>query len=280
LRSLAAKVGADYQPAIYPSSVTVKTLETGLEEEHEEPILEDVFALSIMNSNHYITTDLQLNATITGFNDATPRPGSQRLVTMADGKPILTTRRYGLGRVASLTTDSGNLWAPAIYTEENSMLISATVNWAVGDPRPKAGRIDAADGWQGTPLEIILVSTSPPKIESDQNIRLERLSEERYRTTLTPDEVGIYYFGDYGVSVNYPFEWRDVGLNPDLSRLIMAHGGSIFTEDEVKRGLVEEARRKSEFIVQERLSRRGILLFIALTIFLLEVIRRRLKEIK
>ena len=54
----------------------------------------------MVNKNHYITADLDLNATITGFNDVTPKPGSQRLVAMADGKPVLTVWRYGLGRVA------------------------------------------------------------------------------------------------------------------------------------------------------------------------------------
>jgi hypothetical protein len=159
-------------------------------------------------------------------------------------------------------------------------LISAMVNWAVGDPRPEIGRIDAEDGWLGTPIEISIISDSPPKIDSTENIRLERAAENRYSAKLTPDRVGIYYIGDYGIAVNYPLEFRDVGFNPQLAKLIMANGGRMFTEEEVRISLMEEARRRSEMTVQERESRRGLLLLSALVIFLAEVIRRRMKEIR
>jgi uncharacterized membrane protein len=281
LRSLAEATGAAYYPATYPSSVTVRAEEPREAEEIEdtlEPI--DGYPLAVFIPSHYITTDLTLNASVTGFNDVTPRPGSQRLVILSDGKPILTTWRYGLGRVASLTTDDGTKWAPAIYSAENSQLISAMVNWAVGDPRPEIGRIDAEDGWLGTPIEISIISDSPPKIDSTENIRLERAAENRYSAKLTPDRVGIYYIGDYGIAVNYPLEFRDVGFNPQLAKLIMANGGRMFTEEEVRISLMEEARRRSEMTVQERESRRGLLLLSALVIFLAEVIRRRMKEIR
>lgn len=281
LRSLAKATGAGYYPAVYPSSVTVKAEvaeKVEVKEDVPEPI--DGYPLLVFNPNHYITTDLTLNASVTGFNDVTPRPGSQRLVILSDGKPILTTWRYGLGRVVSLTTDDGTKWAPSIYSAENSQMISAMVNWAVGDPRPKVGRIDAKDGWLGTPIEISIISDSPPKIDSAEDIRLEWAGDNRYNAKLTPDRVGIYYIGDYGVAVNYPLEFRDIGFNPQFAKLIMANGGRMFTEEEVRGSLIEEARRRSEMTVQERESRRGMLLFIALVIFLVEVIRRRMKEIR
>ena len=44
--------------------------------------------------------------------------------------------------------------------------------------------------------------------------------------------------------------------------------------------LVEEARKRSTVTTQQRVSRRGALLFTALAIFLVEVLIRRRREIK
>lgn len=278
-RDLAARSGAIYHSAVYPGSITVRAEERpeGEELPEDEEIPVAGYSLMILNPNHYITADLSLSANATGFNDVTPKSGGQRLVAILDGKPILTTWRFGLGRVAAFTTDSGTAWAPEVYSAENSKLISRTVNWAVGDPRPQFGRIDAGDGWEGTPIEITITSASPPAVGS---AAVEKVGENRYRAVITPERQGIYTVGDYGIAVNYPLEFRDVGFNPDFSRSIMSGGGKVFTEAEVARSLVEEARMRSEISFQQRVSRRMPLLFAALAVFLAEVIVRRLREVK
>ena len=279
-RELAQKTGANYHLAVYPNSVTIRAEERPEEEEapkEEETLPEEGYGLQILDPNHYITSELGLNANLTGFNDVTPKPGSQRLVSMPDGKPILTVWRFGLGRVVSLTTDNGDAWSPEIYAAFNSLLVSRTANWAVGDPRPRLGRIDAEDGWVETPLDITITSQNPPQIGSAQ---MEKVGEDRYKATIIPDKEGIYHIGDYKIAVNYPLEFRYVGLNPEFSKMIMAKGGKVFTESEVRGNLIEEARKKSEITVQKRVSRRGILLFAALALFLSELILRRLKEVR
>jgi hypothetical protein len=218
-----------------------------------------------------------MNASITGFNDVTPKPGSQRLLAITDGKPVLTVWRYGLGRVAALSTDNGNAWAGQLYSAPSSQIVSSTINWAVGDPRPEADRIEAEDGWLGTPLRIAVSSDSRPSLDG---ATVEKFGDRMYVVTLTPDQTGIYYIGDYGLAVNYPLEYRDIGQNPELSRLIMASGGKMFTEDEARTSLVAEASRLSERSVQERVSRRDLLLLAALAIFIAEVVGRRLQEIR
>jgi uncharacterized membrane protein len=277
-RDLAARSGAEYHSAVYPSSVAIRAEERPEELDlPEEEVPASGYALMIIDPNHYITTDLNLTANATGFNDVTPKSGGQRLVVMLDGKPVLTSWRYGLGRVAAFTTDDGTAWAPEVYSARNSMLVSRTVNWAVGDPRPESGRIDAEDGWLGSPLEITITSASPPKIGSGQ---VEKVGENRYMAVVTPEREGIYTVGDYGIAVNYPLEFRYVGFNPEFSRLIMSNGGMVFTEAEVAGRLVEEARNRSEITTQQRVSRRWFLLLAALAIFLAEVIVRRLREVK
>ena len=276
LDDLARLTGSDYASFVYPASLTTK-VQTSAEEKPPEEKPPTGYPLSVANKNHYITSDLDLNATITGFNDVTPKPGAQRLVIMADGKPVLTTWRYGLGRVASLTTDDGNAWAPSLYTAENSQLISSIINWAVGDPRPEVNRVEAEDGWQGTPMEIRINSDARPSIPG---ANVEKVGDKRYVATLTPDSSGIYYIGDYGIAVNYPLEYRDLGINPDFPKLILANGGKVFTEDEAKQSLIAEASRLSQRTVQERVSRRALLLLLALVIFIAEVVLRKMSEMR
>jgi uncharacterized membrane protein len=276
LDEMAAQTGAEFVSFVYPTSLTTK-VETPPERPPAEEKPPEGYSVSVVNENHYITSGLELNASITGFNDVTPKLGSQRLLAMADGKPVLTTWRYGLGRVAALSTDDGNTWASQLYAAPNSKVISSTINWAVGDPRPEEDRVEAEDGWLGTPLMITISSNARPSVNGAS---VEKVGDQRYVATLTPDQTGIYYIGDYGIAVNYPLEYRDLGTNPELSRLIMAHGGKVFTEDEARTSLIAEASRLSQRTVQERISQRDLLLLAALAIFLAEVVGRRIQEIR
>jgi hypothetical protein len=60
----------------------------------------------------------------------------------------------------------------------------------------------------------------------------------------------------------------------------MANGGKVFTEEEARKSLVVEASRVSQRTVQERVSRRDILLLLALLVFLAEIVYRKLSEIR
>lgn len=273
---LAAQTGSNFTQFVYPDSLTTSLEGAGLEET-TSPEQMAAYAATTVSKNHYITAGLDLNANVTGFNDVTPKPGAERLVALADGKPILTVWRYGLGRVAALTADNGNIWAGSLYSRESSAVISSTLNWAIGDPRPERGRVEADDGWQGTPLSVTINSDARPVIAGAE---VEKVGDNRYTTTFTPNSSGIYYIGSYGLAVNYPLEFRDVGYNPELPNLIMAAGGAVFSEEEAKRSLLAEARAVSRRTVQERVSRRDALLIAGLLIFLSEILYRKVSEIK
>jgi len=273
---LAAQTGSNFTQFVYPDSLTTSLEGAGLEETIS-PEQMAAYAATTVSKNHYITAGLDLSANVTGFNDVTPKPGAERLVALADGKPILTVWRYGLGRVAALTADNGNIWAGSFYSRESSAVISSTLNWAIGDPRPEKGRVEADDGWQGTPLSVTINSDARPVIPGAE---VAKVGDNRYTATFTPNSSGIYYIGSYGLAVNYPLEFRDVGYNPELSNLIMAAGGAVFSEEEAKRSLLEEARSVSRRTVQERVSRRDALLIAALLIFLSEILYRKVSEIK
>lgn len=273
---LASQTGSNFTQFVYPDSLTTSMEGAGLEET-TSPEQMAAYAVTTVSKNHYITAGLDLSANVTGFNDVTPKPGAERLVALADGKPILTVWRYGLGRVAALTADNGNIWAGLLYSRESSAVISSALNWAIGDPRPERGRVEADDGWQGTPLSVTINSDARPVIAGAE---VEKVGDNRYTATFTPNSSGIYYIGSYGLAVNYPLEFRDVGYNPELSNLIMAAGGAVFSEEEAKRSLLAEARAVSRRTVQERVSRRDALLIAALLIFLTEILYRKVSEIK
>ena len=273
---IASSTNSEFASFVYPDSLTTISAPLSDEPKPEEVNITS-YSLAVVNRNHYITTDLDLNASISGFNDVTPKSGSIKLVALADGKPVLTAWRYGLGRVAALTTDDGNAWAGQLYSSPNSQLISSAVNWAVGDPRPEMDRVEGEDGWQNTPLQITINSRYRPSLPEAS---VEKVGENRYIATFTPSRRGIYYIGEYGVAVNYPLEYRYIGFNPDLPGLIMANGGKVFTEGEAERSLIAEASRASRRMVEERVSGRDALLLVALLIFLLEIVSRKINEIR
>src|SRR3972149_583920 len=76
------------------------------------------YPLTAVDSNHFITKYVNISASVTGFNDVTPKLGSDRLGATTRGKPIITPWGFGLGRVASFTTDDGGgmtMWASMGY---------------------------------------------------------------------------------------------------------------------------------------------------------------------
>jgi hypothetical protein len=126
-------------------------------------------------------------------------------------------------------------------------------------------------------MQITINSNARPSLPGAD---VEKVGDNLYEATFTPNSSGIYYIGNYGIAVNYPLEYRDIGYNPELSSLIKANGGKVFTEEEARRSLVVEASRVSQRTVQERVSRRDILLLLALLVFLSEIVYRRLSEIR
>ncbi|MCK4928408.1 MAG: VWA domain-containing protein, partial [Methanosarcinales archaeon] len=80
----------------------------------------DAYAIVRLDEEHFITRYLNITGSISGYNDVTQKVGASRLVTTSMGKPVVTSWQFGLGRVAALSTDNGNLWAGSLYSGENA----------------------------------------------------------------------------------------------------------------------------------------------------------------
>jgi hypothetical protein len=247
-----------------------------------------VFPLVELNTKHFITSNVDLDGNITGYNDVTPKAGADRLIITSTGKPVLTTWRYGLGRVAALSTDNGlgadNRWATGMYSGNNSKLLSSTVNWAIGNLREETGAVlEAPDTWYGSPAEIELTMYEEgiPKLKLDgEDVTLSLTGNNVYEAVVSPSPIGVHDLSGYPIAVNYAIEYRDVGLNEELPSTIKAYGGKTYGENEARAQLLEDARQSSQKVVRDTVSQKIYFLLAALILFLGEVVVRRWKEIQ
>ncbi len=255
--------------------------ETPLPETTPEIIYE--YPLAAVDSNHFITKYVNITASVTGYNDVTPKLGADRLVATTKGKPIITTWGFGMGRVVAFTTDNGagmTMWASGIYSGENARLISGMINWAIGDPRGKEGVVvQAEDIWGGTPGRVIVTSNTLPQLQLDKtDIALSSTGPTTYETTINPDKEGFHDLSGYGIAVNYPIEYRDVGFNDELKTIIESNGGRVYDEDGVEGLLFMDIKEKATRTVEAPQSEKEPFLLAALILFLAEVIIRRIKD--
>ena len=259
------------------------------QKETEKTPLPNYFSLRPYSSDHFITKNVNFtNATITGYNDVTPKGGAERLVITTTGKPVLTTWRFGLGRVAAFTTDDGegegSRWATAIYNGSSAKLISGTTNWAIGNPRAEEGAVlDSPDTWLGTPsnLTLTMYDEGIPQLKLDgSSLDLALTGRNTYETNVNPETIGIHDLSGYPLAVNYQLEYRDVGLNKDIEPLILATGGKIYTEKDARALLLKDARQNSVRQSDEPVSLKVYVLLAALVLYLGEIIARRIREMR
>jgi len=255
-------------------------------EQEEGPAAYQLYAYS---PDHFITKNVNLTSNITGYNDVTPKAGAERLViTAANGKPVLTTWRFGLGRVGALTTDNGQgkgaQWASALYNGSSAKLISGTVNWAIGNPRAKEGVVlEGPDTWLDTPSDLTLTMYDKgiPQLKLDGTpLNLALTGRNTYEASVNPEGMGVHDISGYPLAVNYALEFRDMGINKDIEPLILATGGKIYTEKDARAFLLKDARQNSQREANEPVSLQMYVLLAALILYLSEIIARRIKEMK
>ncbi len=296
-QTVAADLNAEFIPAPTGWRPTVSTAvpsASAAPTPTATPAITYEFPLVAIDTSHFITQYLNLTASVSGYNDVTPKLGSDELVATTDGKPILTTWGFGLGRVVAFTTDNGNPsdsdptrpWASQVYSAPSSALISSMINWAIGDPRPTGGVVvQAEDIWEGTPGNVTITSNTVPAVTLDGTpLDLSRTGPTTYQATINLEQAGcqgdqcFHDLSGYGIAVNYALEYRDVGFNDQLGSVIVANGGSVYDESSVEGLLLMDIKEKSVRTVQQPISQKEPFLLAALGLFLAEVIARRMKD--
>ncbi len=192
---------------------------------------QDKMALTTLNRNHFITKNLLLTAKITGLNQVAPKQSARTLVTTFDGMPIVTEHRFGLGRIAAVTTDDGTLWSGQLFDKDNSILWARVINYAIGNPLRKGQFfISMEDASLGDPVKIEVKSE---KFPTHDLVTFSKTGDGIYQGFFTPKEAGFYDFFGTSVAVSYPLEYRTLGMSPDLLNLVSLTGGKAFSMDDV-----------------------------------------------
>ena len=249
----------------------------------------DAYVIVRLDEEHFITRYLNITGSISLFNDVTQKVGASRLVTTSMGKPVVTSWQFGLGRVAALSTDNGNLWAGSLYSGENARLLPSIINWAVGDPRPDDGIVVfSSDMSLGSPGTITIRSDEMPNvIFNRQDVPVIQTEERTFEGVIEPDEIGVLPLTvsidevtlEDIAAVNYPIEYRDVGNNLQFLEAVKRNGGGVYTMEQVRSLLFNDIRENSVITTVEHGSLGWIPLLAALLIFLVEVIIRTARGI-
>lgn len=235
----------------------------------------DSFGLITFSLTHFITRDLTLSATLNGFNQVTPKSNAKMLLTTDFGQPALSVSNYGNGRVAALTVFTGG-GLGELLNAQNSVLITRTVNWAIGDPERKQDFfVDIGDARIGESTTAIIRSEETLNSESVELIK----DGTRYTATFTPQTLGFSQFFGAQYATNYPREYQRVGMNPQLNNTVAITNGKLFSPEETD-AIIEHVSELSRQQVVEREPLRWPFICAAVILFLIEILYRRLNQYK
>lgn len=232
----------------------------------------DAFDVFVLDQHHFITQDLDISATVYGYNQVVPKPGSRLLLTSIGGDPALTVWNFGVGRVAALTAFDGSDLG-SLLTAPSSRVLSRTTNWLIGDPERKNDVVvDVPDAFvfeQAT--AVVSASTAP----SADGMSFSSLGGGRYAASFTPEEVGVFSVLGAEYAVNYPREFQRVGMSERLEDQLAVGGGRVFSPDQVDQ-IVDHVKTQQSMIRSERVPLSWHLLLFAIVLFVLEVVVRRM----
>ncbi len=235
------------------------------------------YPLLIMNSGHFITQDIALNATVYGYNNVHAKQNAQALVMTGNGNPVITAWRAGLGRVVAITVDNGNAWAPALYAEGNSKLVANSMNYAIGTP--DGFELRAHDGEVAEPIDVFVSSESEPVLTFEGNeLQFEKTGEKLYHATVYPNSTGFHDISGYTVAVNALSEYRNTGRSELIPDIITGAGGQVYNISELD-GLISDTTAAKTGMVRKVVYLGPVFLLAALLLYSIEVILRRIMEL-
>lgn len=224
-----------------------------------------VGTVQTINNQHFITESLNPNSRVTGTDSVKVRPSGNLLLATQDGDPVLTTWRYGLGRVAAFSADNKNL--AGLMREDPSAFIRA-FSWAVGDVSREGRWVSVSSARRGE---------SRPEVEASYSIEgLNRGVGGTYSAKLSPAGLGFHSFHGVPYSYNYNPELQEVGYDSRIESIAGKTGGEVYSVGE-KAEIVRDLKEFSSEKVVRRVSLTPYLLALALLVFLGEVGFRKLK---
>lgn len=257
-------------------------------------------SIVVYDPKHFITRNISdVQHDILGYNEVTPRPEANRLVITRLGKPIITVWRLGLGRVAAITTDNGKghgvPWAASMYSGNDSLIITRTLNWAVADIEMSEGvQLDVPDLKMGQPGRILITTgkKGTPELYFDKKpMEITSIGNNMYESYVTADTFGLHKISETPVEVNLTEElmsentgvknvsWRPAAVNcPDeymytgenvlFRTAILENGGKVYTKGDVNSKIIEDALTSTKKKILTRVFYTKYFLVLAFLIYL------------
>ncbi|MEF8818064.1 MAG: vWA domain-containing protein [Haloferacaceae archaeon] len=230
--------------------------------------------LTIVDPNTFLTAGVELESTPGNANDVSTKAGADLLVAGPDGAPVLARWRYGLGRVVSLTAydDQGTL--DGLLSRPDSLLVTKTVNYAVGDPeRLRTGVADAGDTRVGEPTTVTYRGERRP---TGEGVQFRRAGPTRYQATVVPEQEGFEFVAGAEFAANYPREYGAFGQSDALVRVVESTNGRVFEPGEGAQ-IAQFARESAVGVREVRDSWTWLALLLAVLLFTAEVVVRRVQ---
>jgi hypothetical protein len=267
LKELAVAGDGTYDRATQLNSLLVKWGDPKAKEFGQE------FILVPLSLTHFITRGIEPTAILNAYNQVVPKDTAELLITADSGQPALTVWRYGNGRVATWTVFAGNNLGQ-LLNGNNSLLISRTVNWAIGDPQRKEPYfIDIPDTRINDKGYI--------RVRSDSPVVAEELVFTKDGSTYTaqfqPSQVGFSSLLNQEYAVDRPSEYDAVGMNPGLGRVVSSTGGKVFKPSESD-AIIEYIKAVSRRVTLVKRSMATPFIVAAMLLLLLEIGVRRITE--
>lgn len=230
--------------------------------------------LTIVTEGTFITSGVELTANPGQANKVQVKPGADYQVATADGTPAITSWRFGLGRVVSITAYGSDGTLDGLLERPDSLVLTKSVNYAVGDPtRTQTGVTAVGDARVGSATTLTYQGDSRPEAS---NVSFRQIGEGRYRGEFTPREAGYRTVLDTEYAANYPVEYGAFGQSEALSTLVGTTGGQVFGPEQGAQ-IARQARQKSTRVRTVRDTWDWLALLGALALFTGEVVARRVQ---
>jgi Mg-chelatase subunit ChlD len=230
--------------------------------------------LTVVTPGTFITSGVELTANPGRANGVAVKGGADFQVATADGTPAITSWRFGLGRVVSVTAYEEDGSLGGLLSRPDSLVVTKSVNYAIGDPaRSQTGVTNVGDARVGQPTTLSYRGDTRP---TAPNVTFRQTAEDTYQGEFTPDRAGYREVLGTTYAANYPVEYATFGPDPGLRSLVEATGGRVFDADEAG-SVARLARQQATQIRTVRESWGWVALVLGVVLFATEVIARRLQ---
>jgi len=267
LRGIAERTGGSYLPADETNRLRVRFGGPNRQYSGE--------SAAVVDDGHFVTRGVEPAASLPGANEVGVKEGADLLVATGYGAPALSTWRFGLGRVAAITAYGADGSLGDFLTRPDSLLVSRSVNWAIGDPRRKeTGVVAAPDTRVGEPTTIVYAGEDRPEVDG---LSFSAVGDSRYEARTVPVERGYREVLGSSYAVNYRAEYAALGVSADLERAVERTGGRTFSPDEPA-AIASAVARQTTHRREIRRSWAWAFVLAALVVYVGEVCARRLRR--